>query len=180
MEADTFLKIWAVVGPLLAAAGSALWARHLQLQDRQRLDARENAAIEREDRRKKDERIAQTRQQLHDEARSVIAKFMSSSHLFVRKQTGYLNNLADDDRRKAADLANDDFSHLGQMVVLLADHELENATIDLWNASLALPRPASLAAGDEYTAVLESYRRTRAVFNQQAKRFLAELSRADA
>lgn len=31
---DTFLKIWAIGGPLLTAVVSALWARHVQVQDR--------------------------------------------------------------------------------------------------------------------------------------------------
>ncbi|MGQ4658920.1 hypothetical protein [Lysobacter sp. F6437] len=31
---DMFLKIWAIGGPLLTAVVSALWARHVQVQDR--------------------------------------------------------------------------------------------------------------------------------------------------
>lgn len=31
---DTFLKIWAIVGPILTAAVSAVWARHVQEKDR--------------------------------------------------------------------------------------------------------------------------------------------------
>src|SRR5690554_5311376 len=34
MAMDTFLKIWAVVGPLIVATVSTLWLRKTQLQDR--------------------------------------------------------------------------------------------------------------------------------------------------
>lgn len=47
---DLFLKIWAIVGPLLTAVVSALWARHIQVRDREHqanlAASSRNAAIE--------------------------------------------------------------------------------------------------------------------------------------
>lgn len=34
MNWDTFFRVWAVIGPLLAGVASALWLRHIQVSDR--------------------------------------------------------------------------------------------------------------------------------------------------
>lgn len=40
---DTFLNLWAVLGPLLVAVANAMWSRHIQTSDRKYELSREQA-----------------------------------------------------------------------------------------------------------------------------------------
>lgn len=175
MEPDTLLKIWAVIGPLLAATASAVWSRRVQLADREYEDGRAQARLDREDRAR--QREIETTRSAHEyeEAKAAIGSFMAASHHFVARQTDLHNNILDAERKAVAIAANEKFVHHGQLVMLLADHELEVATIALWNSTLSLPRPHAKMETPESKAAVAEYRTLRAEFNLHAKRFLKAL-----
>lgn len=100
---------------------------------------------------------------------------MASSYNFVNKQTHYRNNVGDPEAKRLAHQANEEFIQNGQLVILVADDELERSTIELWNHVLTIPRPAAQANGTEYEALLDAYKQARSRFNAQAKRFLKTL-----
>jgi hypothetical protein len=84
---DTFLKVWAVLGPLIAAAASAMWARNIQIGDRKHERNREQEIFKHEETRKKQEHEHGIRLQKYNEVKSGLADFMASTHEFVRRQS---------------------------------------------------------------------------------------------
>jgi len=80
---DIVLRIWAVVGPLIAGAGSVVWSRRNQIQDRayserQQLLARQNALEEKE---REFKRSLLTSQKT--ELRLAISQFVASTNHYL-------------------------------------------------------------------------------------------------
>lgn len=172
MDSESLLKLWAVLGPLLTAVVGALWARHLRVSDREHETAREEARLNREEALKLREHRMLEHATLHSELRNAIAAFMAASHEFVRKTTDSLNNPTPESKL-AATQANDKFTQSGQEVILLGNDDLESATIELWNAAIAIPKHYQLA-DDQYEEKLARYKTARTKFNAAAKAFLSE------
>jgi hypothetical protein len=170
---DTFLKVWAIVGPLLAAVASALWSRHIQIGDREFERTRDIERGEREQTLKRQEHTDTIQKEKYSEAKSGLADFMASSHEYVRKQSDYLTNPLPE-RYQAATAANDKFVYSCQIVTLLGSDAVASAAINLWNATLAIPKSYNVAQTPDYEDKLRVYRNSRAVFNETARAYLAE------
>jgi hypothetical protein len=87
MDADIPLKIWAVLGPLLTAAISALWARRVQTQDREH-ERKIQEALRSKDLSDKaaDFRRTTTHAQMA-ELRVAIAHFIAATNEFLMSAT---------------------------------------------------------------------------------------------
>ena len=168
---DTYLKIWAVVGPLLAAGASALWARMTQVKDRDFNVQQELDKEKRQELLKRQEKHETLRKEKYDEIKVGLASFMTSSHEYVRKQSLYVTDPSPE-KLKAASEANDKFIYSCQIVILLGDDKLANSAVQFWNATLAIPKSYSIAIDDEYESKLKVYREARMLFNQQARNYL--------
>jgi hypothetical protein len=178
MDWDSALKVWAVVGPLLAAGASAAWSHYVRVSDRSHEKELEK---ERAARASLSERISHLRaykSARHAELKAALADFMSSSREFVRKQSESLSRPTPENVG-AATQANDKFSYSCQLVILLGDQELADAAVTLWNAALVVPRSYSTLSDDAYQETLSVYRNAGAAFNASAKRFLAAFDGVD-
>jgi hypothetical protein len=175
---DNFLKVWAVLGPLLAAAASALWSRYTRIKDR---DFELKQELDREKRQlilKDQEQSEAQRKEKYNEVKAVLADFMASSHEYVRKQSEYLSNPTAE-LHQAASTANDKFIFSGQVVTLLGNDVLANSVIQLWNATLTMPKSYNVKVDADYEEKLRVYKEMRAIFNEQARTFLLKLETKD-
>ena len=171
---DTFLTGWAIAGPLLAAIASALWSRHIQIGDREFERTRDRERGERERLLRREKHDDTVRKEKYNEVKAGLADFMASSNEYVRKQSDYLTNPLPE-RHKAASNANDKFTYSCQIVTLLGTDVIAGAAINLWNATLQIPKSYSVVKPLDYDDKLREYRNARAVFNELARAYLTEL-----
>lgn len=171
---DAFLKIWAVIGPLIAAVASTMWSRHIQTSDREFELVRDKDREVKERYARDQEYERQIRMQKHDEVKVALADFMASSHEYVRKQSEYLTNPLLD-RHQSATAANDKFVYSHQIVTLLGNDALVGKALEFWNATLTIPKSYNTPLTDDYEEKLRVYRSSRAEFNDVARSYLAEL-----
>lgn len=174
MNWDTFIKVWAVLGPLLAAAASAVWARRIQLNDREHEHSRENERLDRADAASRVDYARSVQRERHNELKKALADFMASSHEYVRKQSEYWTDPVPD-KHRAASLANDKFIYSCQIVTLLGDVELADSATTLWNATIALPKSYNTPMDKAYEEKLAVCRAARASFNERARAYLRSL-----
>jgi hypothetical protein len=172
---DIFLKIWVVMGPLLATAVTAVWSRHTQTGDRkfEFERAKEHEARERDKSSQEHER--QIRLQKYNEVKAAIADFMASSHEYVRKQSECLSNYLIPERYQAATAANDKFTYSCQVVILLGSNDVASEAIKLSNATVQIPKAYNDPVTPAYERKLEEYRSARAAFTDAARKYLSEL-----
>lgn len=170
---DYALRVWAVAGPLLAGAVSAIWSRRNQIQDR---DYQNNLQEKRENRLAEESkriRIEEAKRKRHAELRDACIEFMASSHEYVRKQSEYLTRVTPELHDHARE-ANDRFTNSNQKLILLGNTELSEASISFWNAAIAMPKSYRIEVDEEYEENLITYQSTRTAFNEAAKRQLSE------
>jgi len=168
---DTYLKIWAVIGPLLAAGISALWSRTTQIKDRDFNIKQEIEKEKRQESLKWQEKNEALRKEKYDEIKMGLASFMTSSHEYVRKQSEYITDPSQE-KHKAASEANDKFVYSCQIVILLGGDDLANSATQFWNATLAIPKSYNIPIDTEYEGKLKVYKEARMLFNKQARIFL--------
>lgn len=82
-SARVVFKVWAVIGPLLAAVANALWLRHVQVSDRKREEARELERLNRADAAKKQGQQFARNLEKYNGLKAALANFMASSHEYV-------------------------------------------------------------------------------------------------
>ncbi|HVS25944.1 MAG TPA: hypothetical protein VHE58_01335 [Burkholderiales bacterium] len=178
MNWDTLLKVWAVLGPLIAAAAIAFWSRHTQVKDRDYEHSRESERLNRADTAKKQDHNRALRVERYNEIKGALADLMASSHEYVRKQSEYITKLTPD-MHQAASQANDKFVYSCQLVTLLGDEPLTNAAVALWNATLEMPKSYNIPIDQAYEQKLVVYRDARAEFNDLARKYLNSLDAQD-
>ncbi len=163
---DTFVKAWALVGPILTAATAQIWTRRSALQDREfersQEESRERRAAE--SNRLEWERDVGLREKA--EKKDAYAAFMSSTHEYVRKQSEAIDNV---NRAAAASEANDDMVRSCQLVVLLGPAHVAEAAIDFWNCTLEVPKSFNVPSTSDDETKQAAYRAARAKFNQAAR-----------
>ena len=172
---DTFLKVWAIVGPLLAAAVSAAWARHLQMNDRAHQDKKDEQRHERELLRAKYQAQTERQKIAYDDLKSAISAFLASSHQYALKQSEALSYPTDKNKSDASE-ALDQFIAHAQIIFLLGDDSLENATTEFWNLASKVPRAYDKGGTEEYEKILDDYKNARIKLTQEGKRVLSGLS----
>lgn len=175
---DTFLKIWAVLGPLLAAAASAVWSRHVQVRDRDHEHTREVERLDRADAAKDRDHARAVRLEKFREVKNALAEFMASSHEYVRKQSEYWTDQTNE-KHQAASKANDKFIYSCQVVTLLGNEDLAEVAGSLWNATIAMPKSYNVPSDTQYEERLAAYRKARSVFNDSARKYLLSLDIQD-
>lgn len=176
-EINTVLQIWAVVGPLIAAAASAIWSRHNQIQDREYENDKDIRKEELEKEKYALDEIRERNKSHYEEVKQGLIEFMSSSHEYVSKRSDYLTNATQEDKIIAGE-AYDKFIRSQQVVILLGDNNLANKSIAFWNATVSIPRSNSLSMDDTFKEKLETYRAARQEFTESAKIFLQSLHHA--
>lgn len=174
MNWDTFFRVWAVLGPLLAAAASAVWSRRVQVQDREHEHSRDVERLDRTDAAKKVDHLRTVRLEKYNETKGAIADFMASSHEYVRKQSDYMTDPIPN-KHQSASLANDKFVYSCQLVMLLGDEQLSGSATALWNATITIPKSYSTPIDQSYEQKLAIYRSVRVAFNEQARNYLRSL-----
>jgi hypothetical protein len=171
---DIFFRIWAVAGPLLAAAASALWSRYTHVKDR---DFEYKQELDRERRQatiKHQQWLDTQRKEKYNEIKTALADFMASSHEYVRRQSEYYTRPVPE-LLHAATTAYDKFIFSSQIVVLLGNDALANSVIQMSNATNDIPKSYITPVDDKYEEKLRVYRESRAAFNAQARSFLMNL-----
>lgn len=171
MNWDTFFRVWAVIGPLLAGVASALWVRHVQVSDRKHEQSRELARLNRADAAKmRDHQLSQQLEN-YQALKAALANFMASSHEYVRKQSDYFTDPTPE-KHQAGSQANDKFLYSGQLVSLLGNESLANAATNLWNTTLAMPKSYKTPIDADYQLKTVAYRAARAEFDEIARKYL--------
>jgi len=171
---DTLIKVWAVLGPLIAATVSTMWSRHIQNSDRQFDLEREKEREAKERDKREQEYERQLRLKKYEELKAALADCMSSSYEYVKKQSEYITNPLPE-RHQTATAANDKFVYSSQLVTLLGNDELAGKVIEFWNATIAIPKSYNIQIDRNYEEKLCVYRRCRAEFNEAARSYLIEL-----
>jgi hypothetical protein len=166
---DVFFRVWAVSGPLLSAAATQIWLRRTQLQDRSFEATQEQTRGDRAARREQEiwERERRAREQ--EDKRTAYARFMASTHEYVRKQSKEITNPGVPGAAEAAAAANDEMVRSSQLVMLLGSAEVAEAAVELWNRTLEIPKDYKVPIDAAYTQRLEVYKAARARFNDRAR-----------
>jgi len=174
---EILLGTWAVVGPLIAAAASAVWSRFTQVRDREFHLKSENERQLNEDKRESTLHLRTMRKEKYEETKSAIAELLGASHEYVRKQSMWLSNNSPESLKAASD-SNDRFIYSSQNVILLVDDDLADTAISLWNATIAIPIPYNKPHPDNYDELISTYRKTRSKFISGAREFLKKIEPA--
>lgn len=173
---DYVLRVWAVAGPLLAGAVSAIWSRRNQVQDRDYQNILQSDREEKQAEESKRIRAEESRRKKYDELKDACIEFMTSSYEYVRKQSEYLTEKTSEIHDHARE-ANDRFINGNQKVILLGNEELSRVSITFWNTTIAIPKSYKIPINEEYTTNLDAYKSARTKFNSAAKCQLEELEK---
>lgn len=177
LNLDTLLKVWAVLGPLVAAGVSAWWSRRNQVNDRDYGHSLEMERLDRADTARILDHQRAVRTERHNAIKESLADFMASSHEYVRKQSDWLANPIPE-KHQAASQATDTFTYSSQGVILLGDEQLADKAVELWNATLKIPKSYKTPINEQYEQDLDAYKLARADFNTHARRYLDSLAQA--
>jgi len=172
---DIFFRIWAVVGPLLAAAVSAWWSRRIHIQDR---DYQRQQELDRESRqasKEHQEQLIAQRKEKYNEVKAALVDYMASSQDFLAKVTESIA-FPSTETRQALSIAREKFSISQQIVILLGNNALVSSSIELWNAVNNMPiYSPNTPLQEDYAEKVENHQNVRAIFIQQAREFLSSL-----
>lgn len=170
---DTFLKVWAILGPLLAAAGAAIWTRAVQITDRKWNEQREARVRAEALQEKEGERARSDLRERHNELKHAIVEFLAATFDYVRKESEHISNTANQELHRLAIDANSRLTSSCQLVVLMLDNDTGNLAIALSNATTSViinynvnPMPP------EYEQKLAVYRQARNEFVAAARVYL--------
>lgn len=176
---DIFLKVWAIVGPLIAAVASALWSRYIQNGDRNWEHTRDKVRQDREREARIQEHNNTIRKEKYAEVKSGLADFLTSSNEYVRKMSDYMTNPLPE-RHQAATAANDKFAYSCQIVKLLGNDQISNAATAFWNATFAIPISYSAPQPQDYEEKLHVFRNAQSAFTELAREFLRQMEAGSA
>lgn len=171
---DTFVNVWAIVGPLIVGIASALYNRKIQITDR-KFEAERNQMRDAQERLQKQEEHENTLRELkYNEVKMGLADFMASSLEFVKKQTFFMNTNSPENNQEA-NAANDKFIYSCQIVTLLGNEKVSIAALNLWNTTLEISIVGKDLNKPENEKKLSEYRVARTLFNNVARTYLLEL-----
>ena len=145
MDADTVLKIWAVVGPLLTAALSAIWARRIQIQDREHQKFLQEQIRADEYRVKDMEFKLSTNHSQMSELRAAIASLLASSNSYVLASIDDNSSRRSHDSIRSLRESEERLNVQFQCVAILAPESLAALATELLNAAISI---SSLNAPD--------------------------------
>ena len=154
---DIALKIWAVVGPLIAGGASAVWARRNQLQDRkhdldQQKIARDQSLQDREIEFKRN-----TLSSRRTELRSAIAQFVAASNDYISlcQNNATIHGNADTKRLELETLARLNANY--QTVSILGTAEIASLAKDVLNIATDFPHVVPRLSEAERAANRDKY-----------------------
>lgn len=168
-----WLKVWAVVGPLLTAAASAVWTRYVQRKDRE--DA---VALDRE---KRDwDAVERSRQHSRDAALAQKAELRAAATRFFACCSTYSNRaglwlldavpVTDAVVFESSEALTNAFS----AVMMLADVDLQKKAIALSNATLRMSSVVQENATEEQEQIRDNFQRARLQFVASVRRALGD------
>jgi hypothetical protein len=167
------IKVWAVLGPLLAAAASAIWLRRNQTIDREYQHSLELERLNRADTAKKLDHQRAVRVAAHDRAREAIAAMMTNSHIYVGKNMNYRMDPSPEND-KILDVARERFAECCQLVSLLDDDVLAERAVNFLNGTVEFALAYAKPPDDNYERKFEAYQEERLLFTTEARRHLRE------
>lgn len=174
---DTFLKIWAIVGPILTAAVSALWARHVQTRDRDyQTDLAKiarQAAIE----DRNSQHGAERERLFATEAKSAFSNFLSVVHIYVQDMATAIRD---------GDAANGiDTSELGRNLhvayaaaAMVGNADTAKACYSLCSAAAGLPNSGEKKSGEFSDSATKSFVDARQELVSAVHNYLESLAEA--
>ena len=177
IDGDALLKIWAVIGPLLAAGASAVWSRRNQVQDRSYESTRE---IEQRT-HTTSERVVEHRRALqaenYKELKTALANFMVSANDFISRQCEWLTTPNAD--TKAASLAAiEKFNYHCQLVTLLGQPATADLAIEVWNTAFTAAKSYDAPMDATHQKAVDAYRSVKLKFLTHARDELASRKEA--
>lgn len=169
------LGIWAVVGPLLAAAVSQVWNRKIKVKDREYEASRQDIMADRAadveiDKKKREQLLSR-----YEEMKDVCVRFLFGAHEYFLKISDYLKTPTDKELRTAAVEAREGFSRSYQEVGLLGNNEISNEATKVWNTAIELSESYSIPKKPECVEFVRQYYEARNEFVVAAKKYLSEL-----
>lgn len=195
---DNFLRIWAILGPLIVAAVSAVWSRRTKIKDREFEKSLEMQRIERErsreterleyDRSREIERFEQInttkkldfkaakQDERYNEAKDACVNFMANSQDYVLKHSDFLTNKTPD-LKQASILANEKHNFSYQLVQIIGNDDIKNAASSLMNSSLELLTTYSAIPRNQekYDNALKAYQAAKSTFSTCSRKYLSDL-----
>ena len=172
MDADTALKIWAVIGPLLAAAISALWSRRVQTQDRQyEKDLQATVRSDEFRAREAEFRRSNTHAQM-SELRVAMAHFVAATNAFLMAATDNKSQRRSPEtlrlEHEAAETMNLQFQH----VAILSPEPLARLAADLLNIAADFPAMTGPDLERKLQEATDNYARAKSILTKQARELL--------
>ena len=136
---DVALKIWAVLGPLVAGAASAIWSRRNQIQDRE-YEKEQQASIRKndlEDKALEFKRTLITSQK--NELRLAITQFVNAANFYIETCQAHHNRGKDEQTEKDQLAALDKLGSHYQVVNILGTDDIASLAKRILNLATSFP-----------------------------------------
>lgn len=178
---QTLLAVWAVLGPLIAAALSALWQRSTQLTDRayhagvtetERTHAEGQATITYKRAREQTAADAMRAQTELDRSNllEVVSRLLQTTMVFIDARSDSMTpGLASDATRTRAMKAYEEMTTAYNQAVLLGDADFADACTAVWNITFKMPINYEITTQTTYDEVCVSNRNARAALILKAR-----------
>ena len=157
MDWGIALKIWAVVGPLIAGGASAIWSRRNQLQDREHDSEQQRIAREQSLQDRNSEYRRSTIGSRKVELRTAIAQFVAAANDYISLcQTNSTPSRSGDTKRlelEASARLNANY----QTVSILGTDEISKLAKVVLNSAVDFPSKALSLSGDEQEKYRDTY-----------------------
>jgi len=166
---DSFLKIWAIAGPLMVGGISTVYSRYTKIKDREYEKSLELDRLDRANTAKKLEQQLAQQIERQKELKAAIVNFMINSQKYLEQKIEYQNDPTPEKFQSRAE-ANDKFLNSSEIVAILGSETLANASINLINAIVDAPANPT----PDIKERMANYRRARALFTIAARETIKE------
>lgn len=169
---DTFLKIWAIAGPILVAGISAIWLRRTQLQDR----AHELSQHQKARREALEDDLKAFHREISEsdknELRNLAGQFLYRAGEFVDCHIQLCLREPPQGITQKCDSSREEFNKISHQFALIAPEELSKATIHMQNCAAEFLFAHKLDQ-EKINELGEKYKAAKASFMNEAKKLLA-------
>lgn len=165
MTWDDFLRVWAVLGPLLVGAIVEVWNRSVR-RENQESEAQQREA----DREFEKEQRRETEYNAANKEHYVELKQSISEELFKALSLIYRANFRLD--KKGTEEAYEDYGRCHQVVALLADEEVAVKSRAMFNSVSPVVNYGARDETDDYKKLYATYGIARAEYVAAARKFL--------
>jgi hypothetical protein len=169
---DVALKIWAVIGPLIAASASAVWARRIQIQDRQ-YDRKQQELARSQS--LEDRHLEFQRSTLHShksELRAAIAQFVSATNEFLMACGDNRSESRSAETQRREIEASGKMNAHYQNVILLGTDEIAKCATQLLNLAVDYPTQVAHEPEDKRKEHTTQYQIAKRALTKAARKLL--------